>query len=52
MIAIDGVGKAKLEKYGDAFVNAIIEFQKKKQSSKAKKKLVPTKKHCFCYKVD
>jgi ATP-dependent DNA helicase RecQ len=28
--AIDGVGKAKLEKYGDAFINAIIEFQKNK----------------------
>ncbi|HEY4619003.1 MAG TPA: DNA helicase RecQ [Flavobacterium sp.] len=30
LIAIDGVGKAKLEKYGDAFINAIIEFQKNK----------------------
>jgi ATP-dependent DNA helicase RecQ len=28
--AIDGVGKAKLEKYGDAFINAIIKFQKNK----------------------
>jgi ATP-dependent DNA helicase RecQ len=28
--AIDGVGKAKLEKYGDTFINAIIEFQKNK----------------------
>lgn len=27
---IDGVGKVKLEKYGDAFINAIIEFQKSK----------------------
>jgi ATP-dependent DNA helicase RecQ len=27
---IDGVGKAKLEKYGDAFIKAIIEFQKSK----------------------
>lgn len=27
---IDGVGKAKLEKYGDAFIKAIIEFQKNK----------------------
>ncbi|SDX84556.1 DNA helicase RecQ [Flavobacterium degerlachei] len=30
LIAIDGVGKAKLEKYGDAFINAIIEFHKNK----------------------
>jgi ATP-dependent DNA helicase RecQ len=29
-ITIDGVGKAKLEKYGDAFIKAIITFQKKK----------------------
>ncbi|MGO4821663.1 MULTISPECIES: DNA helicase RecQ [unclassified Flavobacterium] len=29
-IAIDGVGKAKLEKYGDAFIKAIIDFQKNK----------------------
>ena len=29
-LTIDGVGKAKLEKYGDAFINAIIEFQKNK----------------------
>lgn len=29
-LAIDGVGKAKLEKYGDAFIKAIIEFQKSK----------------------
>jgi ATP-dependent DNA helicase RecQ len=27
---IDGVGKAKLEKYGDAFIKTIIEFQKSK----------------------
>jgi ATP-dependent DNA helicase RecQ len=27
---IEGVGKAKLEKYGDAFIKAIIEFQKNK----------------------
>jgi ATP-dependent DNA helicase RecQ len=27
---IDGVGKAKLEKYGDAFIKVIIEFQKNK----------------------
>jgi ATP-dependent DNA helicase RecQ len=29
-ITIDGVGKAKLEKYGDAFIKAIIAFQKNK----------------------
>lgn len=29
-ISIDGVGKTKLEKYGDAFIKAIIEFQKSK----------------------
>jgi ATP-dependent DNA helicase RecQ len=29
-LAIDGVGKAKLEKYGDDFIKAIIEFQKNK----------------------
>lgn len=31
LIAIDGVGKAKLEKYGDAFIKAIIAFQKDKK---------------------
>jgi ATP-dependent DNA helicase RecQ len=36
LIAIDGVGKAKLEKYGDAFINVIIEFQKNK-TAKPKK---------------
>ncbi|RTY86325.1 DNA helicase RecQ [Flavobacterium sp. GT3R68] len=36
LITIDGVGKAKLEKYGDAFIKAIIDFQKSK-SSKIKK---------------
>jgi ATP-dependent DNA helicase RecQ len=29
-ITIDGVGKVKLEKYGDAFIKAIIAFQKNK----------------------
>ncbi|NGY38924.1 DNA helicase RecQ [Flavobacterium sp. XN-5] len=29
-ITIDGVGKAKLEKYGDTFIKAIIAFQKNK----------------------
>jgi len=35
-ITIDGVGKAKLEKYGDAFIKAIIEFQKNKTVRKKK----------------
>jgi ATP-dependent DNA helicase RecQ len=35
-LAIDGVGKAKLEKYGDIFIKAIIAFQKEK-TVKAKK---------------
>jgi ATP-dependent DNA helicase RecQ len=30
-LAIDGVGKAKLEKYGDVFIKAIIEFEKIKK---------------------
>ncbi|MCZ8228553.1 DNA helicase RecQ [Flavobacterium sp.] len=30
-LAIDGVGKAKLEKYGDAFIKTIIDFQKNKK---------------------
>lgn len=29
-LAIDGVGKVKLEKYGDIFIKTIIEFQKNK----------------------
>jgi ATP-dependent DNA helicase RecQ len=35
-IAIDGVGKAKLEKYGDSFIKAIIAFQKNKVSKPKK----------------
>lgn len=35
-LAIDGVGKAKLEKYGDIFIKTIIEFQKNK-TTKTKK---------------
>ncbi|WP_366183465.1 DNA helicase RecQ [Flavobacterium ovatum] len=30
LIAIDGVGKAKLEKYGTIFINAVIDFHKTK----------------------
>ena len=30
LITIDGVGKVKLEKYGQPFINAIFEFQKNK----------------------
>ena len=36
LLAIDGVGKAKLEKYGDAFIKAIIDFQQLKNSKKKK----------------
>ena len=36
LLAIDGVGKAKLEKYGDAFIKAIINFQKTKAVRKKK----------------
>ena len=36
LLAIDGVGKAKLEKYGDAFIKAIIDFQKTKPVRKKK----------------
>lgn len=46
LIVIDGVGKAKLEKYGPDFVNAIIEFQKNK-----KKPQIKTKKESTTYKV-
>lgn len=37
-LAIDGVGKTKLEKYGSEFINAIIEFQKSKTSNTKIKK--------------
>ncbi|MBZ4044210.1 DNA helicase RecQ [Flavobacterium hibisci] len=37
-LAIDGVGKAKLEKYGSDFINAIIEFQKNKKTNTKSKK--------------
>lgn len=37
-LAIDGVGKTKLEKYGSEFINAIIEFQKSKTSNNKVKK--------------
>ena len=36
LLSIDGVGKAKLEKYGDAFTKAIIDFQKSKVVRKKK----------------
>ncbi|MFV7236742.1 DNA helicase RecQ [Flavobacterium sp. ZB4R12] len=36
LLAIDGVGKAKLEKYGDIFIKAIIDFQKSKVVKKKK----------------
>lgn len=37
-LAVDGVGKAKLEKYGNDFINAIIEFQRNKSVVKREKK--------------
>ncbi|QZK90343.1 ATP-dependent DNA helicase RecQ [Flavobacterium tiangeerense] len=36
LLAIDGVGKAKLEKYGVAFIQAILDFQKVKGVKKKK----------------
>lgn len=36
LIAIDGVGKAKLEKYGDVFIKAIIDFEKNKSVKRKK----------------
>jgi len=37
-LAIDGVGKAKLEKYGSEFIDAIVYYEKvKKANAKAKK---------------
>ena len=42
-LAIDGVGKTKLEKYGSEFINAIIEFQKSKKTK--------TKKESSTYKT-
>jgi len=36
LLAVDGVGKAKLEKYGDAFLKAIIAFQKTKATKQKK----------------
>ncbi|MFV8328115.1 DNA helicase RecQ [Flavobacterium sp. ZS1P14] len=36
LLTIDGVGKAKLEKYGDLFIKAIIDFQKSKVVKKKK----------------
>ena len=36
LLAIDGVGKAKLEKYGDTFIKVIQDFQKAKGAKKKK----------------
>jgi len=36
LLAIDGVGKAKLEKYGEAFIKVILDFQKSKTVKKKK----------------
>ncbi|MCP2024934.1 ATP-dependent DNA helicase RecQ [Flavobacterium sp. HSC-32F16] len=37
-LAVEGVGKAKLEKYGSDFIKAIIDFQKNKSVVKKEKK--------------
>ncbi len=37
-LAVEGVGKAKLEKYGDDFIKAIIEFHRNKSVVKKEKK--------------
>ncbi|MBJ2124151.1 DNA helicase RecQ [Flavobacterium sp. IB48] len=37
-LAVEGVGKVKLEKYGDDFIKAIIEFQRNKSVVKKEKK--------------
>lgn len=37
-LAVEGVGKAKLEKYGAEFINAIVEFQRNKSVVKKEKK--------------
>jgi ATP-dependent DNA helicase RecQ len=36
LLAIDGIGNAKLEKYGDAFIKTIIDFHKTKATKKKK----------------
>ena len=36
LLSIDGVGKAKLEKYGEAFIKVILDFQKSKAVKKKK----------------
>lgn len=50
LLAIDGVGKAKLEKYGDAFIKAIIDFQKSKVVRK-KKEATTYKETLELYKI-
>ncbi|WP_276379983.1 DNA helicase RecQ [Flavobacterium sp. H4147] len=37
-LAVEGVGKAKLEKYGSEFINAIVEFHRNKSVAKKEKK--------------
>ncbi len=44
-LAVEGVGKVKLEKYGDDFIKAIIEFQRNKSVVKKEKKITLIKKH-------
>lgn len=49
LLAIDGVGKAKLEKYGDAFLKVIQDFQKAK-GTKEKKEATTYKETLELYK--
>jgi ATP-dependent DNA helicase RecQ len=51
LLAIDGVGKAKLEKYGDAFIKVIQDFQKAK-GTKKKKEATTYKETLELYKTD
>jgi len=37
-LAVEGVGKVKLEKYGSEFINAIVQFQRNKSVVKKEKK--------------
>jgi ATP-dependent DNA helicase RecQ len=47
LLAIDGVGKAKLEKYGDEYKRDY--YISKNKNKKIKKKLQPTRKALLLY---
>lgn len=51
-LAVDGVGKAKLEKYGNDFINAIIEFQRNKSVVKREKRKVLMRKLWNYFKLE